>query len=182
MINNEEKGMFKKIGFSVILTLFIAFQGFSQQNLNYKSLYRYLVDLKGWKCEEPTGSLLKTPMGTAINAKRNCIKGNKSVNAQILAGTMATMAWAPFSMVVEYDSPEQFVKTKNVYGFKEVIMHDKSKENPGGTIAVLLSQKAGVPYAIFVINYNNLDYKEAEKIVKKYPIREMAEVLSKELE
>jgi len=168
--------MLKKLSLSLILTLFIVFQGYSQSDLSYTDLYKYLVDLKGWECGKPTGSSLKTPMGSAINAKKSCTKGNKSINAQIVAGTMAAMAWTPFSMIMEYDSPDQLVKTKNFEGFKEVIMHDKSKENPGGTIAVLLYKSAGAPYAIFVINYENMDYKEAEKILKKYPLKDMAKV------
>ncbi len=169
--------MFKKLSLSTILVLFIFSFSFAQSNISYTDLYKYLVNLKGWNCEKPTGSSLKTPMGSAINAKRSCSKGNKSITAQIVAGTMAVMAWTPFSMVVEYDSPEQFVKTKKIEGFKEVIMHEKSKENPGGTIAVLLSETSGAPYAIFVINYENMDYKEAEKILKKYPLKDMAKAL-----
>ncbi len=173
--------MFKKFGLSIVLALLIISQGFSQSDLSYKDLYKYLIDLKGWNCEKPTGSLLKTPMGTAINAKRSCRKENKGINVQILAGTMATMAWMPFSMVVEYDSPDEFVKTKNIDGFKEVIMHQKGEGNPGGTIAILLYQTASAPYAIFVMNYENMDYKEAEKLVKKYPLKDMAKVFEKAL-
>ncbi len=173
--------MLKKLSLSLVLSMFFVFQSFSQE-ITYTDLYKYLVDLKvvdlkGWKCDKPTGSSLKTPMGSAINAKRSCVKGDKSINAQILIGTMAAMAWTPFSMIVEYDSPDQFVKTKTIKGFKEVIMHDKSKDNPGGTIAVLLSQTAGAPNGIFVIIYENMDYKEAEKILEKYPLKQMAKVI-----
>ncbi len=167
--------MIKKINFSLLLVLTIVFHSFSK-DINYTDLYKYLVDLKGWKCEKPTGSSLKTPMGNAVNAKRSCEKGNKNIEVQIIAGTMASMAWAPFNMGIEYDSPEQLVKAKKLDGFKEVIMFNKSKENPTGTIAVLLNESQGTPFTIFVVNFDNMNYEEAENLVKKYPLKEISKI------
>ncbi len=135
--------------------------------LNYKDLYPYLVELKGWKGEKPTGSKISATFGDMITVERNYTKGSKSIHISIIKGGMAVSMFAPFSVITERDTPEEYVKVFNIDGFKAGLSHHKEKNS--GQIIVLLTGDS-----VFSMEYRNMGYKEALKVLKEFPFKDMA--------
>ncbi len=155
--------MLKKI-FSIIVVMLIF--GISYA-LDYKELYSYLVELDGWKASEPSGQHTKTFFGEMLQVERKYTSENKSLNVQIIKGSMVMAMWMPFSMVVEQDTPDKYVKTTEIEGFKAGISHNKN-ENSGQIIIMV------APTAAFILKYNGIGYKDAVKIVKKFPLKKIS--------
>ncbi|WP_457643248.1 hypothetical protein [Persephonella sp.] len=139
---------------------------------SYQELYRYLVDLEGWKGEQPEGSEITAMYGRIITAERIYEKENSSLDVSIIKSPMASSMFAPFSMIQEVDTPEEHVKVFKLNGFPVGITHRKKEKS--GEITVLLGE-AG----IFSLQYTNLSEKETVNILKKFPLKEIAEKLNK---
>jgi hypothetical protein len=137
----------------------------------YSELYRFLVDLRGWKAEQPTGSNMSSPMGEMVTAERTYHKGSKELHAQIFGGSSAMAAWAPFGMGMTYDSPEEFFKTLSLEGLPAGVIHHK-KDN-SGTVVVQIKGVTNTQGIVFVLNYDKLSYEEAIEIVKKFPLKDI---------
>ncbi len=154
--------MIRKI---LALVLLIISVSFAQ---SYKDLYPYLIELDGWKASEPSGKQSKTFFGEMLSVERQYTQDGKSLKVQILKGSMVMAMWMPFSMVVEQDSPEQYMKTMEIEGFKAAIDH-KKKENAGKVIIMV------APTAAFIMDYNGIkDYNEALNLVKKFPLKKIS--------
>ncbi|WP_457625076.1 hypothetical protein [Persephonella sp.] len=157
--------MRKIIIFSVIL-IFAAYS----YGESYTDLYRFLIDIKGWKGEKPTGSKMAGPFGVVITAERNYSKGEKQFDVTVIKGSMATAMMAPFSMITEVDTPQEYVKVFKFNGFKTGLSHNK--ESNSGEIIVFLT-----PDSVFSVKYSGMYYKEALDILKKFPLKELSQKL-----
>ncbi len=151
----------------IMLALFVLIFTVSSYAAEYKELYKYLVELDGWKASEPSGKHAKTFFGEMLQVERNYSKENKSLNVQVIKGSMVMAMWMPFSMVVEEDTPEKYTKTTEIEGFKAGISHNK-KENSGQIIIMV------APTAAFILKYTGMGYKDALEIVKKFPLKEIS--------
>ncbi|MDQ7056845.1 MAG: hypothetical protein Q9M89_10550 [Persephonella sp.] len=96
--------------------------------VSYKDLFPYLIEPKGWKGEKPTGSKISATFGEIVTAERNYKKGEKRIHVSILKGGIAVSMFAPFSMITEVDTPEEYVKVFKINSFKAGLSHHK-KEN-----------------------------------------------------
>ncbi len=155
----------KKLKYLIVLLLF----SFSYAG-SYTDLYPYLVDLKGWKGEKPTGSKMSGPFGLVITAQRNYSKNNKSFEVTIFKGSMATAIFAPFTMITEMDTPTEYVKVFKFMGFKTGLSHNK--QGNSGEIVILLA-----PDGIFSVKYSGMGYKEALDLIKKFPLKDISKKL-----
>jgi len=61
----------------------------------YTDFYPYLVDLKGWKAEKPTGSKMSGPFGVALTVQRDYSRDGRRLEVTIFKGSMATAMFAP---------------------------------------------------------------------------------------
>ncbi len=156
--------MMRKILLFLSSVLLFSFS-FAQE---YKQFYEYLIDLDGWKGSQPSGQYTKTFMGELLKVERNYTKQNQSLKVQIIKGGIVMMMWMPFSMVVEQDTPEKFLKTTQIEGFKSAIEHNK-KDNSGKILMMV------APNAAFILEYSGIkDYNQAVEIVKKFPLKKIS--------
>ncbi len=135
--------------------------------LSYKDLFPYLVELKGWKGEKPTGSKISATFGEMITAERSYVKDSKRIHISIIKGGMAVSMFAPFSMITEIDTPEEYVKVFKIGSFKAGLSHRK-KENSGQIIVLLTGD------SVFSMEYTDMEYKEALKLLKEFPLKDIA--------
>ncbi|SNZ09392.1 hypothetical protein SAMN06265182_1509 [Persephonella hydrogeniphila] len=149
------------------ITLIFALYSYGE---SYTDLYRFLVDIKGWKGEKPTGSKMAGPFGVVITAERDYSKNEKQLEITVIKGSMATAMMAPFSMVTEMDTPEEYVKVFKFNGFKTGLSHNKKSLT--GEIIVFLT-----PDSVFSMKYSGMHYKEALDILKKFPLKELSQKL-----
>ncbi|MBN1636302.1 MAG: hypothetical protein JW920_07295 [Deltaproteobacteria bacterium] len=139
---------------------------------NYSLFTKYLIDLKGWDSGEPTGMNMNGPMGEMASANRQYTRNDMSLNAQILAGNAAQMAWGPFMMGVTIDSSEELVKTTEHKGYKEGIIY--SKKDKSGSIMVPFVGTS-IP-AAFILEYENMNYETALEIAEQFPWKDIEKV------
>ena len=145
-------------------------------DLKYTDFYKYLVDLKGWKASKPTGSELKSPMGSTISSERTYRQGEKEMHVEIVLGQAAYGLWTPFTMGMTFENPEELFKTTKIKGLPAGLNHRKKDKN--GAVIVLLANKPDL-VIVFMINYLNMDYKEVLDIVEKFPLERMKQEFSK---
>jgi len=136
----------------------------------YTDFYPYLVDLKGWKAEKPTGSKMSGPFGVALTVQRDYSRDGRRLEVTIFKGSMATAMFAPFTMITEMDTPTEYVKVFKFKGFKTGLSHNK-QENSGEIIIFL------APDGIFSVKYSGMGYKEALDLVEKFPLKDISKKL-----
>ncbi|WP_457635169.1 hypothetical protein [Persephonella sp.] len=155
----------KRLKYLIVLLLFtLSYAG------SYTDLYPYLVDIKGWKGDKPTGSKMSGPFGTAVTAQRSYIKDSKSLEVTIFKGSMAAAMFAPFTMITEVDTPTEYVKVFNFKGFKTGLSHNK-QENSGEIIVFL------APDGVFSVKYSGMGYKKALDLIGNFPLKEISKKL-----
>jgi|Deesub1362B_J571_1020462.scaffolds.fasta_scaffold00214_39 hypothetical protein len=164
----------KRFLITVVILLFSAVSVQAGSLPKYSELYKFLIDLRGWKAEQPTGSNMSSPMGEMVTAERTYHKGSKELHAQILGGFSAMAAWVPFGMGMTYDSPDEFFKTFSLEGFPAGVSHQKGDNS--GTVVVQIKGVTNTQGVVFVLNYNKMSYEEAIDIVKKFPLKEIKKV------
>lgn len=166
----KERGINRKgLSLAVFIIGLASVQVFAQVR-NYVQLYRYLVELPGWKASKPTGMNMSGPMGRMVTASREYESGTKSLTAQIVSGTQAQGAWAPFSTGMTFDTPGAFSKVTEMRDHQVGITHDKNENS--GSIVVSLKGKI---FAVFVLGYEGMPYKDAMAIAQKFPWKYMEE-------
>ncbi|NPA17114.1 hypothetical protein [Persephonella sp.] len=138
--------------------------------LSYKDLYPYLVDIKGWQAEEPTGSKVTAVYGEMLTVERSYHRDDKRLDVSIIKSPMATSSFAVFSMVTEADTPEEYIKVFKINGLRAGLSHNK-RENSGDIIVVLTGD------SVFTVKYENMSYSEALEILKQFPLKEIAKRL-----
>ncbi len=135
--------------------------------VNYKELYDFLIDLKGWEASQPSGQYAKTFFGDMLQVERNYTNKEKSLKVQIIKGSMVMSMWMPFSMVVEQDTPDKYVKTTEIEGFKAGISHNKYDNS--GQIIIMVA-----PTSAFILKYRGMNYEDAVEIAKKFPLKKIS--------
>jgi hypothetical protein len=151
------------IAATTIVVIFTCFP-VSAQMPKYTELTTLLIDLKGWTAQDATGMNMSGPMGEMVNAVREYEKDRLSISAQLMAGGAAQGTWAPFESGYTMETPEIFIKTMEVSGYRVGINHEK-KEN-SGAIVVLLDTK--INPGIFVLTYKGMTDNEALDLAKKF--------------
>ncbi|MBW1972421.1 MAG: hypothetical protein JRI44_06255 [Deltaproteobacteria bacterium] len=148
-----------------------AFQAFAKIP-KYSDLYKYFVDISGWKAEKPTGINVSNQMEEFVTAKRAYFKGKLSLEVVIFSGPQAIVGWAPFMSGMTIDTPEQFMKFEEFKGHK-IGVHFKKKKKEGSIVCPLkIDKKSNIP-VLFVMKFKGLSYKEALKILEKFPLKDM---------
>lgn len=160
----------KIIFLGALAVTLLSVQSFGQMP-EYVELYKYLINLPGWKAVEPTGMNMSGPMGEMVTAQREYKNGTKALTAQILSGTQAQGVWAPFTTGMTFDTPDAFMKVTEIKGYHIGISHDK-KENSGGIVVPLKDVKSKV-FVTFVLSYEGMSYQDALTIAEKFPWKEM---------
>ncbi|GIX41644.1 MAG: hypothetical protein KatS3mg129_1377 [Leptospiraceae bacterium] len=145
-----------------IILLFITGSLFAK-DINYTDLYRFLPDIKNYKCENPTGSKLQTPQGDAITVEKQCFNNNARIKFSIVTGSMAKITGAQYVYIMEFDSPEEYVKTTTIQGAK-TILHYFKQEKRGSIVSIIKDD------LIVNMEYEGIDSREALSIFKNIPI------------
>jgi hypothetical protein len=151
--------------FTLLLNLLFVIPACTQSH--YSSFYPYLRDISGWKAEKPTGASISTPIGKAIYASRTYTNGEKSITATIASGTQAYSMWAPFTMGVEIDTPENFLKIAKINGYSVGISYNKPEKNNGGVV-VALKRETNEAIAVFALSFSNVNYEEALNLAEGF--------------
>ncbi len=169
--------MRKAWGFIVVFLFLLVDIRVQAFNLpSYKELCRHLQDLSGWQAEDCDGMNINTPMGEMVSAQRPYSKGDKSIEIAIFYGMQAANYWAPFTYQMEMDSNDEYMKTTVIDGFPVGI--DYHKKDHSGAIIVCLENKTPTNIAIFVLNFNNMHWKEALKIAKQFDWKAIKKTLA----
>ncbi len=143
--------------------------------LNYTDLYPYFPEIPGFKAEAPTGMTVTTPAGDMTTVERTYHSGGKTLRAQIMVGGMAQGMWYPLTLQISYDSPEERLETLTLEGFPAKRITRKREK--GGTIVILLSKKNAFPLALFVLECQGITPTEAQKHLKHFRLKELAQKL-----
>jgi len=156
--------IFKK---SLIILIFpiVAFAG------SYKDLYPMLIDISGWEAEKAEGGEFMTPQGKMISVERDYQKGEKSIIVTIMKGPVASAMTSTFTYTHEIDTPEEYVKVFKIGKYRAGLSHDKT-DNSGSIVIILNSD------SIMNMEYHNMSYKEAEKLINEFPLDKIAHKLS----
>ncbi len=139
----------------------------------HQDLLPFLKNVAGWKAQKPQGVTLDTPQGRMIQAGRHYTKGNKRFDASIVTGTQAMASWAPFQMGVKMDTPDTYMESREIKGFKGGISYNKG-DHDGGILVVL---RESAPYAVFVLSFQGMDYHEALGLLDNFDLKGMASAL-----
>ena len=158
--------------FIFLLIILIALMVFA---LNFKDLYRFFIDLPGWKGMKPEGSQGTFGEVSMITATRSYTKGNASLKATIVSGNMVGGMWAPFAMKMEFEDEDQWVKVKEINGFNVGLSYNKKDKD--GSIIVNLSKKPEENVGLFAIEYKGISPEKALELAKKFDWKGIAEAL-----
>jgi len=164
----------KKIIIYLIITLIFFFISSSTIMAlpKYSDLYSYFIDLKGWETEEPTGVNLSGPVGEMVSAEKKYKKGLQELHVKILGGTAAILAWAPFTMTINLETPEEIIETLKVKDFNTGVRYHK-KDKTGIVVVQIFANGKNENKAVFVIEYINIHYKDVIKIIEKFPLNKI---------
>ena len=144
------------------------------QEESYKSFYPHLVDLKGWKADEPDGAKLDVPGMAMTTAHRTYEKGNLEFEAMIMIGNPAMAAGMQTGVLVE--SPDIKVSFKEVNGFKVHISFDKGEHTGSVSVVLREGEKDG---AYFILAFSNMNEAEGLKLAKEFDWGKMAKAVKK---
>jgi len=159
---------------AVVLTfLFLMGGGALAGVTGYQDLLPFLKDVSGWSAQKPQGVTLDTPQGRMIQAGRHYSQGDKDFRVLIVLGPQAMASWAPYKMGIRIDTPDTYVESREIKGFKGGISYSKGDHN--GEILVVLRESA--PCAVFVMNFQGMDYKEALGLLDNFDLSGIASAL-----
>jgi len=159
------------------LSIFLASASpvFAGRLTSYKKLCKALKDLPGWHAKKCEGMKISgSPMGEIVSAHRVYTQENKRVEAMVIGSMQAMGYWAPFASHMQMESDEEFVKVTNIDGHDVGIGYHKQDKTGG--IVVKLTGREEI-FAVFVLNFNGMDWQEALKIVKQFDWDKMAKLL-----
>lgn len=168
--------MIKKIFVVFCLSVFLigVSSVFAGQLPSYKTVCKELKDLPDWQAEKCEGiNVSGIPTGEMVSANRPYTQGNKRIEATIICGMQAMGYWEPFASHIQMDSDEEFVEVTNIDGFPVGIGYHK--QDKSGGIVVKLTKKESIT-AVFVVNFENMDWNEALDIAKKFDWKGMKEL------
>ena len=155
---------------SIILITSMAF------TLHFKDLYTFFIDLKGWEGGEPEGSQGTFGDVSMLTASRSYTKGEASLKATIVKGTMTEGLWAPFAMKMEFETEEEWIKVKEINGFNVGLSYNKQDKE--GSIVVNLSTKPEQNVGLFALEYGKISPEKALELAKKFDWKGIAKALS----
>jgi len=163
----------RKASFKCALSLIILFcmisyaSTVSSESTKYEKLYKFLVKLKGWKCEEPEGMQMDMPELKMIQAMREYRSEDKKKKFQALVIVGSTSAVAGYIQRTDmnYEDEKTKVTVKEIDGFQTYIFLDK--ESNTGSISIILStdDKGG---SFFVVSFEGMNDEEAFNIARKF--------------
>jgi len=139
----------------------------------YQDLLPFLKNVAGWSAQKPQGVSLDTPQGRMIQAGRHYSKGDKSFDVSVVTGTQAMASWTSYQMGVKMDTPDTYMESREIKGFKGGINYNKG-DYDGGILIVL---KESASYAVFVLSFHGMDYHEALGFLDKFDLKGMASAL-----
>lgn len=139
---------------------------------SYKTICSKLPSISGWTVSSCSGANVETNMGKAVTATKDYEKGNKKMHVSVVGGMQANMYSGSFSHM-QIETEKGFIKTMTVDGFKVSVTH--SKKDNSGSIAVLL-KSASQNSAVLLVNYENMNWKEALELSKRLNWKGLAEM------
>jgi|Deesub1362A_J573_1020465.scaffolds.fasta_scaffold09417_2 hypothetical protein len=164
--------MMKRIYLVIAISLSIIISSIKAYPLpEYSDLYSMLVDIKGWEADSPAGSHLSGSMGEMVKVERHYKKDRKRIDIMIIGGAPADSIWMPFQMDMAYEGEEAFLKTTTLKGFKAGISHNRKDST--GSVVVLVKEITEGSGAVFVLDYANMEFNEALKIVELFPLNKI---------
>ena len=151
--------------FSALIILIPAVSIYPQ---SYESLLPLLVDLPGYKGEEPEGLDVSSSDLKAVSVSREYSKGESELHAGILVGQQSAGVWNPgYQEGLKMETPEGIMEVKQEGGF--LMFHSYNKKKQEGMIAVLLDKgSADTGGAVFVFTYRGIDNENGLSLAKKF--------------
>jgi hypothetical protein len=170
-LKRKKEGFMKRVLVLSLLFLFVGFTGAFAQG--YDKLCEYLIDLDGWKGEKCTSMQMSMGSGMHnLSVLRSYSQGDKSLDALILAGTMAQTYQPARLPEMEFSVGNEkkiFAKTFEVNGYKVMVAYDSSVDE--GTIMILLNgsfNSYSGNTAVFALNFHGMSWQKALEIAKKF--------------
>jgi hypothetical protein len=136
---------------------------------SYKNLLPLLVDLPGYRGEDPEGMDVSSTDLKAVSVSREYSKGESELHAGILVGQQSAGVWNPgYQEGLKMETPEGLMEVKQEGGF--LMFHSYNKSKQEGMIAVLLDKGGaeGNGGAVFVFAYKGIDNKDGLSLAKKF--------------
>jgi hypothetical protein len=170
----------KKSLFIVVLAvvcMIAAFTGYSQ---SYNSLLPLLVDLSGWKGENPEGMDLDYGGSKAITATREYEKGDKNLTAALIVGRQMQGSWNPaYQEGFKMETTEMSMVVESIKGF--LVFHTFDKTSSDGLVMVLLQEASpdGSGGGIFTFAFEGVSSDEGMKLAQKFDWNRMKSAVSK---
>ncbi len=94
---------------------------------SYEDLYQCFRDIPGWNAEKPTGMAAQTPGFKMINASREYMKGDNSLEVTVLIGPQAMASWMPMVEETRITTPEGEIKFSRIDGFLVQTINGKAR-------------------------------------------------------
>jgi hypothetical protein len=161
----------------VVVCIAAAFSGYAQ---SYNSLLPLLVDLSGWKGENPEGMDLDYGGSKAITATREYEKGDSSINAAIIVGRQMQGTWNPaYQEGFKMETTEMTMAVERIKGF--LVFHTFDKTSSDGVVMVLLQEPSpdGSEGAVFTFAFESVGKDEGMKLAQKYDWNKMKSAVTK---
>ncbi len=161
----------------VVLGMFMLLPGnlYAGGSANANQLCKMLVDLPGWKGEScQKVEVSQSPMGQMVQASRSYTKGVQTLRVMLMSGMKAMAMWAPFSTGMKIENDTNLLTIKKINGFQAGISYDKVKKEGGIFVFLFKNPQAAGQKAIFVVNFEKMDWQKALDMAKKFDWEKMA--------
>ncbi|MCK5147902.1 hypothetical protein KAR48_14180 [bacterium] len=142
----------------------------------YKAFHKYLVELKGWDAEDPTGMNMNMPGMSMLTAARSYEKDDKTIMATVMIGGAAAMAMQSGDISMEADGVS--MKTETIDGFR--VMRGYDTEEKSGMVSVRLGNTEEKT-AIFMVVFEGVAKKDFLNLAKKFDWKAIAKAAKKRL-
>jgi hypothetical protein len=120
-----------------------------------------LIDLPGWKGNNPDGMGMEMAGTSMITATRNYERGTAHVNVSVLTGMAAQAALAATSAGIKIETPDMHINTSTIDGMQVTKTYTAS--NKAGAIMVALG-----PSAVLTLAFTGIDEDEALGLARTF--------------
>ena len=160
----------------LLVLLLLALPALGLYAAGYDALLPLLVDLPGWEAEPAEGADASSSGMRAVTAYRSYESADRSLEANILVGMQAGMAWMPdYKEGFKLETSEGLMEVKKINGF--LAFYSFEKEDSSGGIVVLLQDGSTNPNmgAVFIVSFEGLTLQEALKAAQSFNWAKMKE-------
>lgn len=134
----------------------------------HTKLYSTLVDLPGWKGDQPEGMSMDMPGMKMVNAVRDYSRGEQELTATLVVGNeqMAQATKQAGTMNIETDKEK--IVVKQIQGYTVQILFDKIDRS--GSVIVILDEQKPV---LFNLVFEGVSDGEALTLAQRFDWNEM---------